>query len=69
MTHHSLVKDAVNRRIAMTMMIDTAKSADQTQFILITPQEMGVSSHILSSLVPLLLSLTRWVSGAEYRLG
>ncbi|GAA6008829.1 hypothetical protein JCM11491_003798 [Sporobolomyces phaffii] len=33
--------DAVNRRIAMTMMIDTAKSAHQTQFILITPQEMG----------------------------
>ncbi|GAA5956654.1 hypothetical protein JCM3765_005693 [Sporobolomyces pararoseus] len=33
--------DAVNRRIAMSMMIDTAKSADQTQFILITPQDMG----------------------------
>ncbi|GAA5839517.1 hypothetical protein JCM3766R1_003566 [Sporobolomyces carnicolor] len=33
--------DAVNRRIAMSMMVDTAKSADQTQFILITPQEMG----------------------------
>ncbi|GAA6051233.1 hypothetical protein JCM3770_005883 [Rhodotorula araucariae] len=33
--------DAVNRRIAMKMMIDTAKTANQTQFILITPQEMG----------------------------
>jgi len=34
--------DAVNRRIAMKMMIDTAKTAHQTQFILITPQEMSV---------------------------
>ncbi|BGP39124.1 Structural maintenance of chromosomes protein 6 [Rhodotorula kratochvilovae] len=33
--------DAVNRRIAMKMMIDTAKTANQTQFILITPQEMS----------------------------
>ncbi|GAA5889489.1 hypothetical protein JCM8208_001041 [Rhodotorula glutinis] len=33
--------DAVNRRIAMKMMIDTAKTADKTQFILITPQEMS----------------------------
>ncbi|BGP23866.1 DNA repair protein rad18 [Rhodotorula toruloides] len=33
--------DAVNRRIAMRMMIETAKTADQTQFILITPQEMS----------------------------
>ncbi|TNY22116.1 RecF/RecN/SMC [Rhodotorula diobovata] len=33
--------DAVNRRIAMKMMIDTAKTAHQTQFILITPQEMS----------------------------
>ncbi|GAA5994173.1 DNA repair protein SMC6 [Rhodotorula paludigena] len=33
--------DAVNRRIAMRMMIDTAKQADATQFILITPQEMS----------------------------
>ncbi|GAA5902360.1 hypothetical protein JCM6882_000510 [Rhodosporidiobolus microsporus] len=32
--------DAVNRRIAMNMMVETAKLADQTQFILITPQEM-----------------------------
>ncbi|GAA5878546.1 hypothetical protein JCM3774_000102 [Rhodotorula dairenensis] len=33
--------DAVNRRIAMKMMVDTAAQADQTQFILITPQDMG----------------------------
>ncbi|GAA5855652.1 hypothetical protein JCM8547_001632 [Rhodosporidiobolus lusitaniae] len=33
--------DAVNRRIAMKMMIETAKTANQTQFILITPQEMS----------------------------
>ncbi|GAA5927901.1 uncharacterized protein JCM15063_006030 [Sporobolomyces koalae] len=33
--------DAVNRRIAMNMMIDTAKAAVETQFILITPQDMG----------------------------
>ncbi|GAA5883202.1 hypothetical protein JCM16303_007304 [Sporobolomyces ruberrimus] len=33
--------DAVNRRIAMNMMIDTAKSADAVQFVLITPQDMG----------------------------
>ncbi|GAA5854087.1 hypothetical protein JCM9279_004378 [Rhodotorula babjevae] len=33
--------DAVNRRIAMKMMIDAAKTANQTQFILITPQEMS----------------------------
>ncbi|GAA5984902.1 hypothetical protein JCM11641_003620 [Rhodosporidiobolus odoratus] len=34
-------QDAVNRRIAMRMMIDTAKTADQVQFVLITPQEMS----------------------------
>ncbi|GAA5938070.1 hypothetical protein JCM10213_000824 [Rhodosporidiobolus nylandii] len=33
--------DAVNRRIAMRMMIETAKQANQTQFVLITPQEMS----------------------------
>ena len=27
----------------MKMMVDTAAQADQTQFILITPQDMGVS--------------------------
>jgi len=41
--------DAVNRRIAMKMMIDTAKTANQTQFILITPQEMSVRPFSLSS--------------------
>ena len=39
------LQDAVNRRIAMGMMIDAAKAADQTQFILITPQDMGVGSY------------------------
>lgn len=38
--------DAVNRRIAMRMMIDTAKQADATQFILITPQEMSVRCRL-----------------------
>ncbi|CEQ43019.1 SPOSA6832_04907 [Sporobolomyces salmonicolor] len=33
--------DAVNRRISMKMMIETAKTANSTQFILITPQDMG----------------------------
>ncbi|GLB38155.1 putative P-loop containing nucleoside triphosphate hydrolase protein [Lyophyllum shimeji] len=33
--------DAVNRRIAMKMMIDTANSSDKKQYILITPQDMG----------------------------
>ncbi|GAA5823619.1 hypothetical protein JCM11251_000701 [Rhodosporidiobolus azoricus] len=33
--------DAVNRRIAMKMMVNTAKEACGTQFILITPQEMS----------------------------
>ncbi|TFK73649.1 P-loop containing nucleoside triphosphate hydrolase protein [Pluteus cervinus] len=32
--------DAVNRRISMKMMIDTAKSSDKKQYILITPQDM-----------------------------
>lgn len=36
------MQDAVNRRIAMKMMVETAAAADQTQFILITPQDMGV---------------------------
>lgn len=29
----------------MKMMVETAAQADQTQFILITPQDMGVSSR------------------------
>ncbi|KIN92652.1 hypothetical protein M404DRAFT_11589, partial [Pisolithus tinctorius Marx 270] len=33
--------DAVNRRISMRMMIDTANASDKKQYILITPQEMG----------------------------
>ncbi|KAF8073492.1 hypothetical protein FPV67DRAFT_1576115 [Lyophyllum atratum] len=33
--------DAVNRRISMKMMIDTANSSDKKQYILITPQDMG----------------------------
>lgn len=36
-------QDAVNRRVAMRMMVDTAKAANQVQFLLITPQDMGVS--------------------------
>ncbi|KAF5369472.1 hypothetical protein D9758_002614 [Tetrapyrgos nigripes] len=32
--------DAVNRRIAMNMMIDTAKQSYEKQYILITPQDM-----------------------------
>ncbi|KAG6919643.1 hypothetical protein DXG01_003507 [Tephrocybe rancida] len=33
--------DAINRRISMKMMIDTANSSDKKQYILITPQDMG----------------------------
>ncbi|KAH8825160.1 P-loop containing nucleoside triphosphate hydrolase protein [Flagelloscypha sp. PMI_526] len=33
--------DAVNRRISMKMMIDTANAANQKQYILITPQDMS----------------------------
>ncbi|KAG4304636.1 hypothetical protein PORY_002029 [Pneumocystis oryctolagi] len=33
--------DAVNRRISISMMIDAARDACTTQFILITPQDMG----------------------------
>ncbi|KAF7298831.1 p-loop containing nucleoside triphosphate hydrolase protein [Mycena indigotica] len=33
--------DAVNRRISMKMMIDTANSSDKKQYILITPQDMN----------------------------
>ncbi|KAF5369424.1 hypothetical protein D9758_002600 [Tetrapyrgos nigripes] len=33
--------DAVNRRIAMRMMIDTANQSDKKQYILITPQDMN----------------------------
>ncbi|KAG4302605.1 hypothetical protein PCK1_001189 [Pneumocystis canis] len=33
--------DAVNRRISISMMIDAARDASTTQFILITPQDMG----------------------------
>lgn len=43
----SVLQDAVNRRIAMKMMVDTAAQADQTQFILITPQDMGVRASSL----------------------
>ena len=32
--------DAVNRRISMKMMIDTANTSDKKQYILITPQDM-----------------------------
>ncbi|EMD31410.1 hypothetical protein CERSUDRAFT_163056 [Gelatoporia subvermispora B] len=32
--------DAVNRRISMRMMIDTANASDRKQYILITPQDM-----------------------------
>ncbi|SCV71036.1 BQ2448_3798 [Microbotryum intermedium] len=37
--------DAVNRRISMKMMVDTAKAADEVQFILITPQSMSGSTY------------------------
>jgi chromosome segregation ATPase len=37
--------DAVNRRISMKMMIDTANASDKKQYILITPQDMG-SIHV-----------------------
>ncbi|KAF8171934.1 P-loop containing nucleoside triphosphate hydrolase protein [Mycena galopus ATCC 62051] len=33
--------DAVNRRISMRMMIDTANSSDKKQYVLITPQDMN----------------------------
>ncbi|KAJ3552318.1 hypothetical protein NM688_g4209 [Phlebia brevispora] len=33
--------DAVNRRISMRMMIDTANASDRKQYILITPQDMN----------------------------
>ncbi|TDL27481.1 hypothetical protein BD410DRAFT_422895 [Rickenella mellea] len=33
--------DAVNRRISMKMMIETANSSDSKQYILITPQDMS----------------------------
>ncbi|THH10198.1 hypothetical protein EW145_g1501 [Phellinidium pouzarii] len=33
--------DAVNRRISMRMMIDTANASDSKQYILITPQDMS----------------------------
>ncbi|KAL5533334.1 SMC6 [Sanghuangporus sanghuang] len=33
--------DAVNRRISMKMMIDTANASDSKQYILITPQDMS----------------------------
>jgi hypothetical protein len=41
-------QDAVNRRISMKMMVDTAKAANGVQFILITPQDMGVSGRASS---------------------
>lgn len=51
-------QDAVNRRISMKMMVDTAKAANGVQFILITPQDMGVSRDAfrLASLAPELKS-------------
>jgi hypothetical protein len=33
--------DAVNRRISMKMMIDTARASDKKQYVLITPQDMS----------------------------
>lgn len=51
----AVLQDAVNRRIAMSMMIEAAKAADQTQFILITPQDMGVSH----------LSVSRYISHCD----
>ncbi|KAK9765232.1 Structural maintenance of chromosomes protein 6 [Basidiobolus ranarum] len=33
--------DAVNRKISMRMMIESARQADETQYILITPQDMS----------------------------
>lgn len=32
--------DAINRRISMKMMIETANSSDSKQYILITPQDI-----------------------------
>ncbi|SCV70857.1 BQ2448_3619 [Microbotryum intermedium] len=37
--------DAVNRRVAMKMMVDTAKSLKRAQFILITPQGVSNSTY------------------------
>jgi hypothetical protein len=34
-------QDAVNRKMAIKMLIDTGKAADGTQFILISPQSMS----------------------------
>ena len=36
--------DAVNRRVSMKMMIDTANASDSKQYILITPQDMSTVS-------------------------
>lgn len=33
--------DAVNRRISMKMLIDTATTSDKKQYIFITPLEIG----------------------------
>ncbi|KAF7795375.1 hypothetical protein EIP86_006532 [Pleurotus ostreatoroseus] len=40
--------DAVNRRISMKMMIDTANASDRKQYILITPQDMN-NVHITNT--------------------
>ena len=37
--------DAVNRRVSMKMMIDTANSSDGKQYILITPQDPSTIQH------------------------
>ncbi|KDE09053.1 hypothetical protein MVLG_00771 [Microbotryum lychnidis-dioicae p1A1 Lamole] len=37
--------DAVNRRVAMKMMVDTAKNVKRAQFILITPQNISNSTY------------------------
>ncbi|SCZ98849.1 BZ3500_MvSof-1268-A1-R1_Chr7-1g09293 [Microbotryum saponariae] len=37
--------DAVNRRVAMKMMVDTAKNVKRAQFILITPQNVSNSTY------------------------
>jgi hypothetical protein len=33
--------DAVNRRVTMRMMIETARTSDKKQYVLITPQDMS----------------------------
>ena len=40
-----MTQDAVNRRISMKMLMDAAKMADSTQYILITPQSMANQTY------------------------